>query len=76
MKEKDLEIIDEEFEETKKPSDMGFLTLFIIMFPSLIIAMAGAITSPLTKIGIQVVVLFMQLIIVKSFIDDYQKIKG
>jgi len=64
-----------EKEQTKRPSDKGFLTLFIIMIPSLIIAMSAAVDSSLIRIPIQVVLLLLQFIVVKSFIDDYQKLR-
>jgi len=78
MIKKKIEDIEEILEEPleKKSSDKGFLTLFIIMIPSLILAMASAINSPLVRISIQTILLFLQLIVVKSFIDDYQNIKG
>ena len=73
------EIADDESEEEivpkNKPGDKGFLTLFIIMIPSLIIAMSSAIPNQLVRIPIQVVVLLSQFIVVKSFIDDYQKLR-
>jgi len=56
-------------------SEKGFLTLFLIMIPSLIIAMASAISSPLTRLSIQVILLILQIVIVKSFIEDYQKLR-
>ncbi len=59
----------------RQQSDKGFLTLFIIMIPSLIIAMAAAIPSSLIRISIQTVALLFQVIVVKSFIDDYQKLR-
>ena len=62
-------------EKQKKPSDKGFLTLFIIMIPSLIIAMSASIPNNLIRIPIQVVLLLLQFVLVKSFIDDYQKLR-
>lgn len=62
-------------ESYKKEGNKGFLTLFIIMSLSLVLAMSGVITSSITRISIQAVVLLLQLIIVKSFIDDYQKLR-
>lgn len=61
--------------EKEKPSDKGFLTLFIIMIPSLIIAMSASIPNNLIRIPIQVVALLLQFVVVKSFIDDYQKLR-
>ena len=65
----------EKKEKTKKSSDRGFLTLFIIMIPSLVIAMSATIQNPLIRIPIQVVLLLLQFVAVKSFIDDYQKLR-
>jgi len=59
----------------KEPSDKGFLTLFIIMIPSLILAMSAAINSSLIRISIQTVLLLLQFVVVNSFIDDYQKLR-
>lgn len=56
-------------------SEKGFLTLFLILVPSLIIAMASAINSPIIMIGIQVIALMLQLVVVKSFIEDYQLLR-
>ncbi len=66
----------EEKGNTHRSGDKGFLTLFIIMIPSLLLAMSAAILSPLIRIPIQVVLLLLQFVAVKSFIDDYQKLKG
>ena len=56
-------------------SEKGFLTLFLIIIPSLIIAMSSAISSPLTRLSIQIILLILQVVIVKSFIEDYQKLR-
>ena len=60
----------------KKSTDRGFLTLFIIMIPSLILAMSAAVINPLIRVPMQVVLLLLQFVAVKSFIDDYQKLQG
>ncbi len=65
----------EDKEKKKRPGDRGFLTLFIIMVPSLILAMSATITHSLIRISIQVVILLLQFVVVKSFIDDYQKLR-
>lgn len=59
-----------------KPSDKSILTLLIIMIPSLLIAMASSVTIIWVRVMIQAVLLFFQFIVVKSFIEDYQKLKG
>ena len=58
-----------------KPGDRGFLTLFIIMIPSLVLAMSATIANTLVRVPIQVVLLLLQFVAVKSFIDDYQKLR-
>ena len=62
-------------EKPKKLGDRGFLTLFIIMIPSLILAMSATIINQFIRIPIQVVLLLLQFVVVKSFIDDYQKLR-
>lgn len=62
-------------ENKKQPSDRGFLTLFIIMVPSLIIAMAATVNSTWIRLSIQTILLLLQFVVVKSFIDDYQKLR-
>jgi len=65
----------EDKEKQKKSGDRGFLTLFIIMIPSLVLAMSATIQNSLIRVPIQVVLLLMQFVAVKSFIDDYQKLR-
>jgi len=62
-------------EKDKKQGDKGFLTLFIVMIPSLIIAMSAIISNSLVRAPIQIILLLLQFVVVKSFIDDYQKLK-
>ena len=62
-------------EKKKKEGDKGFLTLFIIMIPSLIIAMSASVPNTLVRTPIQVVAILLQFVVVKSFIDDYQELK-
>ncbi len=62
-------------EGKRKTSDKSVLTLLIIMIPSLLIAMASSVTILWVKVMIQAVLLFFQFIVVKSFIEDYQKLK-
>jgi len=64
-----------EKEKPKKSTDRGFLTLFIIMIPSLVLAMSATIPNSLIRVPIQVVLLLLQFVAVKSFIDDYQKLR-
>jgi len=66
---------DKKRKEGSQLSEKGFLTLFLIMVPSLIIAMAAAVNSPIIRVSIQIVALILQLVVVKSFIEDYQKLR-
>lgn len=47
------------------------LTLFLILVPSLLIAMCTAIESQLVAISFQVVLIFYQLIIVRNLLEQY-----
>ncbi len=62
-------------EKSKRPTDKGFLTLFIIMIPSLVIAMSSTITTTLIRVPIQIILILLQYVVVKSFLDDYQKLR-
>lgn len=62
-------------EKEDRLSEKGFLTLFLMMIPSLIIAMASAISAPWIRLSIQLVLLLLQLVLVKSFIEDYQRLR-
>jgi len=63
--------------EKKKPKkDKRMLTLFFVITPSLLIAMSSAIDSFYIRIFFQVVLIFFQIIILKSFIDDYYGYNG
>ena len=58
-------------QSTPKKKDKRFLTLFFVILPSLLIAMTTAIETRLIAICFQVVLIFFQIIIIKSMIDDY-----
>ena len=61
----------------KKPKkDKRMLTLFFMVTPSLLLAMASAIDSFYIRIFFQVVLIFFQIVIFKSFIDDYYGYSG
>ena len=62
-------------EKSKRPTDKGLLTLFIIMIPSLVIAMSSTITTTLIRVPIQIILILLQYVVVKSFLDDYQKLR-
>ena len=65
----------EKEEKVRKAGDRGFLTLFIIMIPSLVLAMSATVSNTFIRVPIQVVLLLLQFVAVKSFIDDYQKLR-
>lgn len=57
--------------EKKLKKDKRMLTLFFMITPSLLLAMASAIESFYVRIFFQVVLIFFQIIIFKNFIDSY-----
>jgi len=54
-----------------KQKNKQFLTLFIVLCPTLIVAMASAIVSVPVRVAIQVVLILFQMVVVKNIIDDY-----
>jgi len=58
-------------ELTTKKKDRRMLTLFFCIVPSLLLAMTASIDSFYIRIFFQVVLIFFQIIIFKSFIDDF-----
>lgn len=58
-------------QEERPRKDKRMLTLFFIMVPSLLLAMASAIESFYVRIFFQVVLLLFQTVILKNFIDSY-----
>jgi hypothetical protein len=54
-----------------KHKNKQFLTLFIVLCPTLIVAMASAIVSVPVRVAIQVVLILFQMVVVKNIIDDY-----
>jgi hypothetical protein len=62
--------------EKKPKKDKRMLTLFFMITPSLLLAMASAIDSFYIRIFFQVVLIFFQIVIFKNFIDDYYGYSG
>ena len=60
-----------ELEEEKKRMGNEIFTLFLMMVPSLLIAMTAAITSTLIRVMFQVMLIFIQTIVIKNFLDRY-----
>lgn len=58
-------------EQVKPRKDKRMLTLFIILVPSVLLAMTAAISNFAVRIGFQVVLLFFQAVLVKNLLDDY-----
>jgi hypothetical protein len=54
-----------------KQKNKQFLTLFIVLCPTLIVAMASAIVTVPVRIAIQIVLILFQMVVVKNIIDDY-----
>lgn len=56
--------------QEKKPKKYG-LTLFILIIPSLLLAMTSAVTDLWIRIFFQVVLLLLQMVMIKNMLDDY-----
>lgn len=61
-------------QEKQPKKDKKVLTLFLLIVPSLLIAMSAAIESIPIRLGFQAVLLFFQLVLFKNLIDEYQGI--
>jgi hypothetical protein len=55
----------------KPKKDRKVLTLFIMIIPSLLIALTSTITSVLVRISFQIILLFFQIVLLKNLLDDY-----
>jgi hypothetical protein len=60
-----------EKKEVKPADKKKFLTLFIILIPSLLLAMTSAIDSQYVRLFFQVVLIISQTVTLKSLLDDY-----
>jgi len=56
--------------KTKK-KDKKFLTLFLLILPSLLLAMSGAIEQIVVKLAFQVVLMIFHMVIFKNLLDDF-----
>jgi hypothetical protein len=54
-----------------KVNKKKMMTLFFLMTPSLLIAMASAISDLVIRFGFLVVLLFFHFVIFKNFLDTY-----
>jgi len=51
--------------------DKKFLTLFLLVLPSLLLAMTGAVESVIVRLSFQVVLLIFHVVIFKNLLDDF-----
>ena len=56
---------------TRPMKDKRMLTLFILMVPSLLLAMTSAISSLIIRVGFQAVLLLLHFVLIKNLIDSY-----
>lgn len=54
-----------------KEKNKKVLTLFIVLSVSLLLAMTAAITSFTVRIAFQIVLLFLQFVLLKNLLDTY-----
>jgi len=55
----------------KRRKDKKALTMFIMIVPSLLLALTAVIESTITQISFQILLLFFQLVLLKNLLDDY-----
>jgi len=60
-----------EKEEPKPRKDKRVFTLFIVIIFSLLLAMTRQISDDIIAVVFQVILIFAQIVIVKSLIDSY-----
>jgi hypothetical protein len=53
-----------------KMEEREYLSLFIIMVPTLIIAMASSIDSVIIRLGIQIISFLLQFVVVRNLLKD------
>lgn len=58
-------------DEPKPKKDKRALTMFIMIIPSLLIALTSTIESVILQLSFQILLLFFQLVIFKNLLDDY-----
>lgn len=57
-----------------KEQRKNVLTILVMFFPSLLIAMTAAIPTVLLRLVFQVVLLFIQFILITNFVSDYYEL--
>ena len=55
----------------KVAKDKKFLTLFLLILPSLLLAMSGSIENVIVKLSFQIVLLIFHAVIFKNLLDDF-----
>ena len=58
-------------DKKKIKKDKKALTIFLMIIPSLLLAMTSAIPEIFARISFQTILLFFQLVIFKNLLDDY-----
>lgn len=57
--------------KNKIKKDKKALTIFLMIIPSLLLAMTSSIDEVFARISFQGILLFFQLVIFKNLLDDY-----
>jgi len=60
--------------EDKKEQRKFMLSLLIMFFPSLLIAMTSAISNIVLRLMFQIPLLFFQFILIRNFVSDYYEL--
>lgn len=60
--------------EVSVKKDKRMLSLFIALFPALILAMISNVTSGWARIMLQIVLIFFQAVVLKNILDDYYRL--
>lgn len=68
MKKQEVELGEEE-ENKRKAKKV--LTLFLLFFPSILIAMTATIDNIILRLGFQISLLFFQLVLLSNMLDSY-----
>lgn len=55
----------------KQDQKKYLLSIFILAFPSLMIALFSSISNIMLRIVLQVLMLLFQLVLIKNYVDDY-----
>ncbi len=65
------EQLDKEQSKPKRKKDKKALTMFIMIIPSLLLALTAVIESTITQLSFQILLLFFQMVLLKNLLDDY-----